>query len=100
MTKPRRPPPPPDVAQRRALGVQNPSVPLRIHALDWKPTPASGRPGRPRGGVAPKGEAVNPHNVQPTICPSGTDVRFAVDPSEITPVFSALGIGRYIERGE
>lgn len=89
---------PPDVAQRRALGVQSASVPLRIEPLTyWKTTPATGKPGSPRGGVCPKGAAINPNNVQPVICPSGSDVRFAVDPAEVEPVFSALGVGRYLD---
>jgi len=32
-----------------------------------------------------------------TICPSGQDFRFTAIPEEVKPVFSGLGIGRYLE---
>ena len=32
-----------------------------------------------------------------TICPSGQDFRFTAIPEEVAPVFSGLGIGRYLE---
>jgi transposase-like protein len=45
----------------------------------------------------PQGPQITPDGVRLTICPSGQDYRFTV--REVTePLFSALGIGRYLDR--
>ena len=63
----------------------NPTAPIVVKLLVLKPS----RP-KPAG---PHGEAINPHNVQPVVCPGANVERFR--PTRVEPYFSALTPGSY-----
>lgn len=72
--KAERPPKIPRLATTR-----KPRVNLaRKETTPFNPTDGAKRAPRPRAPSAPSGEAVNPHNIQPTICPGYQDRRYEV----------------------
>lgn len=55
------------------------------------------KPTSPSRSVKPQGPQITPEGCRLTICPSTPDHRYTV--REVTePMFSALGIGRYLDR--
>jgi hypothetical protein len=69
-----------------------------------KPPKKERKPDKPAGfkrlrPLAPatfSGEPIIPKGLKPVVIPHGTDHRHTVQPHEVTPFFSKLGVGRYL----